>query len=102
MDTLRLPAELSIYTAASLHPQWLAWVSQVPEEGGDVCVDGSPVDVVDAAGVQLLLALQHSLTVRGCMLKIGEPSHPLQQACAALGLATWLNERQALPCQETP
>jgi ABC-type transporter Mla MlaB component len=94
MDTLLLPPELSIYTAAELHPQWLAWAGQGALAGREALADGQAVDQVDGAGVQLLLALQRCLAARGCTLRLQAPSHPLREACAALGLASWLTELQ--------
>lgn len=94
MDTLLLPSELSIYTASELHPQWLAWAGQHADSPGQAWVDGSAVDQVDGAGVQLLIALQRCLAGRGCSLQLREPSRPLRDACAALGLASWLSQLQ--------
>ncbi len=92
---LRLPAELSIYTAAELHPQWLAWAAL--QQGATACADGAAVDQVDGAGVQLLVALQRSLAARGCALHLSAPSRPLREACTALGLADWLAQAIAHP-----
>lgn len=94
MDTLHLPAELSIYTAAELHPQWLAWARRDGAEHQDARADGTAVDQVDGAGVQLLIALQRCLAARGCTLHLHAPSRPLREACTALGLAGWLAELQ--------
>jgi len=94
MSTLHLPPELSIYTAAELHPQWLAWAQQQAPAPAPALVDGAAVDQVDAAGVQLLIALQRGLSARGCALRLHAPSRPLSQACAALGLDGWLAQLQ--------
>lgn len=94
MDTLLLPAELSIYTAAELHPQWLAWVSQGATAHRDALADGASVEQVDGAGVQLLIALQRCLAARGCTLHLRAPSRGLRDACAALGLTDWLADLQ--------
>jgi len=53
-------------------------------------VDGSAVDQVDAAGLQLLLALARSLQARGTPLRLAGASRVLEEGCAALGLAGWL------------
>ena len=84
---LRLPAELTIYTAGELHPQWLAWLAA---NDTAAAVEADAVDQVDAAGVQLLLALQRALAGRGRPLALHNPSAALQAACAALGLQGWL------------
>ncbi|MFG6489195.1 lipid asymmetry maintenance protein MlaB [Roseateles sp. BYS78W] len=94
MDALPLPSELSIYSAAELHPQWLAWAGDAASAGTEALADGQGVDQVDGAGVQLLLALQRCLAARGCTLRLRAPSLPLREACAALGLATWLGDLQ--------
>lgn len=92
MDPLLLPAELSIYTAAELHPQWLAWASRDGGARPDALVDATAVDQVDGAGVQLLVALQRCLAARGCTLRLLAPSRPLRDACDALGLSAWLQQ----------
>jgi len=94
MTTLHLPPELSIYTAAELHPQWLAWAEQQSQAQADALVDAAAVDQVDGAGVQLLVALQRGLAARGCALRLNTPSRPLSQACDALGLSGWLAQLQ--------
>ena len=86
---LTLPAELTIYSVGELHPAWLAWVA-----AGGRCVDGSAVDQVDAAGLQLLLSLAHSLEARGTPLQLSGASRVLEDGCAALGLASWLASHQ--------
>lgn len=88
--TLRLPHELTIYTAAETRASWLAWLSDdgAQTAGEAVClVDGEHVDEVDAAGVQLLVALAHSLQRQQVSLQVRQPSGPLRGACQDLGLA---------------
>ena len=94
---LRLPRELTIYTAAETRASWLAWLSgdgghaERNAQGEPVCrVDGEDVDEVDAAGVQLLVALAHSLQRQHGTLQLCNSSRPLRQACQDLGLAGWL------------
>lgn len=91
MDTLLLPTELSIYTVAELHPQWLTWAGQGALAGREALADGHAVDQVDGAGLQLLLSLQRCLANRGCALRLQGASHALREACAALGLTGWLD-----------
>ena len=100
MDTLLLPPELSIYTAAELHPQWLAWADQRTRHPGEAQADGTAVDQVDGAGVQLLIALQRCLAARGSSLQLLSPSGPLREACAALGLTGWLDSLHTAPDTE--
>ena len=91
---MRLPAELTIYTVGELHPQWLAWMEQMGTRarapGGSAAVRADAVDQVDAAGLQLLMALQRSLASRGLRLDLLDPSEPLRAGCQALGLGAWL------------
>ena len=84
-----LPAELSIYTAAETRAAWLAWLAADDAASGRsdaaALVDASAVDVVDGAGVQLLISLRRTLHDRGIALALSAPSRVLQDGCAALG-----------------
>jgi phospholipid transport system transporter-binding protein len=88
---LRLPAELTIYTAAETRSTWLAWLAGLDGLLGldePVCaVDASACDEVDAAGLQLLMALAHSLARRQRRLQLLQPPEGLRTACTELGLA---------------
>lgn len=86
-SNLSLPAELTIYTVGELHPQWLAWLAtQVGADvPADVVVEGAAVDQVDAAGVQLLMALSRSLANAGRALSLVDASPVLTHACEVLG-----------------
>ena len=91
--SLRLPHELTIYTAAETRASWLAWLSSddAHSAGEPVCqVDGEDVDEVDAAGVQLLVSLAHSLQRQHRTLRLCNTSRPLRNACQDLGTATLL------------
>lgn len=85
---LSLPAELTIYTVGELRPQWLTWLAQLGADDTSVeaPVDGSAVDQIDAAGVQLLVALSRSLSAAQRSLQFLNPSPVLANACVALGL----------------
>lgn len=85
---LSLPAELTIYTVGELHPQWLSWMATLTATDAptEVVIDGAEVDQVDAAGVQLLMALSHSLVAGGRSLCLVNASPPLTHACDTLGL----------------
>ena len=91
---LRLPAELTIYTAAETRSAWLAWLAgdaARADMGDPVCpVDASGCDEIDAAGAQLLVALAHSLARQQRQLQLQQPSTPVHAACHDLGLAGWL------------
>jgi anti-anti-sigma regulatory factor len=86
---LILPAELTIYSAAELRRQLLAHVDAHAED--DACrIDGSAVDQVDAAGVQLLVSLARTLSPLGRTLRLGRASPALLAACESLGLSACL------------
>jgi anti-anti-sigma regulatory factor len=82
--TLSLPEELTIYTVGELRPQWLAWLAGL--EATEVAVDGAAVGQIDAAGVQLLVALSRSLAAVHRTLQFVNASEVLTSACEALGL----------------
>lgn len=93
-----LPAELTIYTASELCAQARTWLAEGADDTGDAAawaLQASAVDQIDAAGVQLLLSLARSLEGRSQALRLTQPSAPLMDACAALGLADWLADRTA-------
>jgi ABC-type transporter Mla MlaB component len=92
-----LPTELTIYTVGELRPQWLARLSDAeagpdaaPEPADTFLVDGAAVADIDAAGVQLLLALQRTLGARQQQLQIVNASRTLGGACTALGVGSLL------------
>ena len=92
-----LPAELTIYTVGELCQRWLAWLATVRDDAAaDQAheeafeVDAAAVGEVDAAGVQLLLALSKSLGQEHRVLKLRHASRPLAAACAALGASALL------------
>lgn len=97
---MALPQELSIYTAAELHAQWLAWLGQQAGNGGTAQVQAAAVESVDAAGLQLLLSLQHALQGQGQQLALLDPSPALVQGCEAIGLQAWLNGHAVTQNQE--
>ena len=85
---LALPAELTIYSVGELHPQWLAWLGETATSDISVpaTLQGAAVDQIDGAGLQLLLALQHSLKGQGRAVRWQGASDALRHAAAALGL----------------
>jgi anti-anti-sigma regulatory factor len=82
---LVLPAELTIYNAAELRVQLLAHVEAHAQEEA-CCIDAAAVDQVDAAGLQLLLALTRTLAAAGRTLRLAPASPVLAAAVDALGL----------------
>lgn len=79
---LRLPATLGIAQLAELHPQ----LDQALEKGGPLALDGSAVEQLDGAGLQLLLAFHRAATEAGHAPEWRKPSSPLGTAAALLGL----------------
>lgn len=94
---LVLPAEITIYVVSDLRTAWLAWMDALPEDEAEVAVDGQAVDEVDAAGLQALLALSHSLQARQQRLRLHPASATLRTACGRLGLGHLLAQPQAEP-----
>lgn len=86
--SLVLPRELTIYTASETRADWQTWLTTLPE---DAVVDGTAVDQVDGAGLQLLVALRHAVLQRGRAWCLTQASATLQQACVALGASGLLS-----------
>jgi ABC-type transporter Mla MlaB component len=53
-------------------------------------MESSAVNEVDAAGIQWLVALSHSLQSRHLALQLANPSQPLIDACLSMGLSSLL------------
>jgi anti-anti-sigma regulatory factor len=88
---LRLPPELTIYTAAETRTAWLNWLAdQAGHEEALCAVNASACDEIDAAGAQLLVALAHSLARQQRQLQLQEASTAVRHACRDLGLTGWL------------
>ncbi len=88
-----LPSDLTIVSLGALRPKWLAGLPDATDGSAAPPawpVDASGVDEVDAAGVQFLLALSHSLAARRHALRLLNPSKPLADACGNLGLSMLL------------
>jgi anti-anti-sigma regulatory factor len=97
-----LPPEFTIYAVAGLRQEWLAWLPDVStarrdaaERPEDWPVDGSAVAAVDAAGLQMLVALSRSVAACGKSLVLAEPSAVLVAGCEALGLSELLGRGDA-------
>ena len=92
---LTLPHELTIYSVAELRSAWRRWLDAAPAHAGAApgtpCLaDGAAVREVDAAGLQLLLALCNQLAGRQRALRVTNPSPALARACDTLGLSALL------------
>lgn len=92
---LVLPRELTIYSVGELRPAWLARLATAGHEA-PAEIDAAAVEEVDAAGVQLLLALSHTLAhEQRHELRLINASPTLQAACHALGLGRLLTAAAA-------
>lgn len=91
--TFTLPEELTIYTAAELRTALLGWLNEASGNDEPRAIDGSRVLEADGAGVQLLVALHHSLQARDMAWAWAGVSDPLAAACRELGCATLLDEQ---------
>lgn len=89
-----LPRELTIATVQRTRAELSAWLSQRPA-GQAWCLAAGGVEQVDAAGVQLLLALASRAAGEYVRLRVLEPSAALMAACTELGLAEVLLEIDA-------
>lgn len=90
-----LPSELTIYTAAETHGVLLKWLDQDPADKA-WAVSAQAVSQVDAAGLQLLVSLQHSLRARGQQLRVMQASEALRKACLSLGLMGLLHSADTM------
>ena len=83
---LQLPEELTIAQTAEFHQQFLSRV----EQGGDITVDGAAVTRIDAAFIQLLYMVQHSLADAGCRLLWKASSPAIANSVELLGMSEQL------------
>lgn len=81
---LPLPAEMTIYTAARTRDAWLGALAHAAD--GPLRLPAGDVTEIDAAGLQLLVSLRHTLALQQRTLQLIEPSDVLRAACARAGL----------------
>ena len=86
---LALGPELTVVQAGACRE---ALVDALCAGTGDLALDLSGVTDIDSAGVQLLLALRHSVGARGGRLLLGTPSAEVCAALAVLGLDPQLQD----------
>jgi anti-anti-sigma regulatory factor len=90
-----LPAELTIYTVAELHPQWLNILKDAdgtaPVNEPFFLMDASATSEVDSAGLQLLLSLSNAFERQSRPLRLINASEALSMACVALGASALLD-----------
>jgi anti-anti-sigma factor len=87
---LRLAGELTLSVAAERRLELLALLATPQPPAQALRLDLSAIEACDSAGVQLLLALQHSLKVRQQALRLCAASVAVRQALAVYGLETML------------
>lgn len=98
-----LPADLTIYAVAACRETLLAALDRLDADDAPFQLPAQRVEEVDAAGLQLLLALERSLARRGHRLQLQAPSPALVAACQRLGLQDWVDDAApADPSPETP
>jgi len=87
-----LPAEFGIYAAAQTQQELQAALAAWTQDGDrkTVSLAGSAVESLDASGVQILVALQRSLTERGLQLQICNASAALHQGLQRMGTGSLL------------
>lgn len=83
LPCLPLAGEMTIGMAAALRAQLLA---SLPQPGETLALDLAEVEACDSSGVQLLLALRHSLRARGGELLLQAPAPSVRHALATYGL----------------
>lgn len=86
-ETHALPAELTIYTVSEVWPLLQGWVRH---DTAALDVHADTVSEIDAAGLQLLVALDKQLHAQDARLTLIAPSASLRSACEGLGVARLL------------
>lgn len=94
-----LTGAVTIYAVGTLRSQFDVWIAKLPKgrrgtalNDSAFAVDARGVEEVDAAGLQLLVALSKTLAARRRPLQLVNPSSVLAGACDALGVASLLLE----------
>jgi len=85
-EPIRLPPELTRETAAELRAALLGRLQGTDLLEGTLVLDASRVGAVDAAGLQVLLALAASLRRDGGRLAVVGASEVFRAACRTLGV----------------
>lgn len=92
-----LTGDVTIYAVCTLRTRFEGWIAKLPKgrraaelSDSPLIVDAAGVNEVDAAGIQLLLALSKSLLARRRQLQLVNPSSALVGACDALGVSALL------------
>ncbi len=87
-----LPAMLTMDTVS----ETAAAIKQSPLlKSGMLMLDASKTELINSAGVQLLISAAKSVEQSGGLFLIVQPQAPLSQAFKDLGLGAWLTQREA-------
>lgn len=81
-SVLKLPSSLTIAELGELHPV----LAERLQQGNDLSIDCSQIELVDGAGLQLLAALNKSAVERQVSISWHGATEVLVQAIAELGL----------------
>jgi len=83
-----LPVEMTIYSVAQTRDGLLAWLSEQALKPLEVPqISAAQVSEIDGAGLQLLVALSHTMQA----WRLVGASEIFVDACQTLGLSTWFD-----------
>lgn len=85
--TLKLPSRLDVASATALREEWV----HTPHNT-DLELDASALDVISAAGMQLLVALARKQKSAGHRLILTHLSETKQAECKLLGFTAFIQE----------
>ncbi|MFO1379003.1 MAG: STAS domain-containing protein [Chitinivorax sp.] len=94
--TVAMGDSLTIYAVAELRNKLLQELATCR----DLVLDMDAVAEVDAAGLQLLVALKHQALFDGCELSLVNHSAELRQALELFGLNSFFGDPQLIPAKE--
>lgn len=84
---------MTIYASGAVRTTFQEWLRKLPKSkrakallDKPLVVNAATVMDIDAAGLQLLIALSHSVAAKKRRLELSQPSQTLRNACATLGL----------------
>jgi anti-anti-sigma factor len=90
---LVIAGRVDINRARALHQE----VCALWDQGRDLTIDWSGVELLDAAGLQILLALQLAMQAAGRRLTTSAPSAAVARTLALAGLTHFFSGEAALP-----
>ena len=87
--TAKLPLRVDTSSVQALHVEWLRHV----ETHQEVILDCSDVEMLGAAGAQLIVSFSKSLKADGLTLKLHNVSPAMNNDLATLGLLEYLRDK---------